>query len=96
MIVVYSPSDQQLGVLLSIVDTTGSMGTSLNWPRSSLRFLQFGPLLGQVYHSTHLNTFCFTVAGEGYVPSAVHKTEHDVDNSVPPAECTFIVEYWHE
>ena len=47
-IIIHPSSDQQLGVLLSIVETTGSMGWSLHWPRSSLRFLQFGPLLGQV------------------------------------------------
>ena len=42
------PSDQHLGVILSIVEAAGSMTISLCWPRGSLSPLQFGPLLGQV------------------------------------------------
>ena len=44
-ILIHSPSDQQLGTLLSIVEAAGSVGVSPCWPRGSLGLLQFGPLL---------------------------------------------------
>ena len=42
--------------------------------------------------------FRITVACKGHqvLFTSHSKTEHDVDNSVPPTECTFIVDYWHE
>ena len=49
-IVIHSPSDQQLGVILSKVEAAGCMGVSPHWPKSSLSLLKFGPLLKQVIH----------------------------------------------
>ena len=47
--------------------------------------------------TVHIRTcFCFTVACKGYqVRFTSHsKIEHDIDNSVPPTEYAFIVDYW--
>ena len=55
VLVISSPNDQQLGVLLSIVETTGSMRGSFYWAWGSLRSLQFGPFLGQVTQHTHIH-----------------------------------------
>ena len=54
VILIVPPSDQHLGVILSIVEAAGSMAYSLCWPRGSFRSLQFGPLLGQVTQHTYL------------------------------------------
>ena len=42
------PNDKQLGIILSIVEATGSMGVPTHWPRGSLKLLKFGPLLGKL------------------------------------------------
>ena len=56
-IVIHSRSDQQLGVLLSIVETASSMVGSLHWPRGILGPLQCGPLLRQVPQYMYIYTF---------------------------------------
>ena len=53
VIVIPSPSDQQLGVLLPIVKVRGSMDWSPHWPRDSLRSRELGPFLGQVTQHTY-------------------------------------------
>ena len=62
--VIHSSSNQQLGVLLPIVETAGSMRVPPYWLRGSFGPLQFGPLLEQVTHYTqchimnsHNNTY---------------------------------------
>ena len=51
--VIHSSSNQQLGVLLPIVETAGSMRVPPYWLRGSFGPLQFGPLLEQVTHIIH-------------------------------------------
>ena len=53
---IHSPSDQQLGILLSKVEAAGCMGVSLHWPRSSLSLLKFGPVL--THKTCHMMSSC--------------------------------------
>ena len=55
-IIIYSPSDQQLGILLSKVEAAGCMGVSPHWPRSSLSLLKFGPVL--THKTCHMMSSC--------------------------------------
>ena len=48
VIVINPTSNQQLGMLFSIVEAAGSVTNSLHRPGGSLKPLQFGPLLEQV------------------------------------------------
>ena len=52
IVLIHSPSDQQLGIMVSIVKAGGSMILSLCWPGVSLRSLQLGTLLRQVTTAT--------------------------------------------
>ena len=45
MVLVHPSTNQQLGVLLAIVEATGSMVTPLHRPCSSFRFVHLGPAL---------------------------------------------------
>ena len=73
-ILVHSPSDQQLGVFLSIVEAASSMGVSPHWPRGYPRILQFGPLLGQVMHKTYIHIQCHMMSScnDGYHVIPMH------------------------
>ena len=48
VVYVHSPNHKQLGIILSIVEATGSVGVPTNWPKGSFRLLKFGPLLGKL------------------------------------------------
>ena len=52
---IHSPSDQQLGVIVSIVKTAGCMEGSLHRPGGSLRSLQLGPHLRQVAINSNMS-----------------------------------------
>ena len=58
--IIYSPSDQQLGIFISKVEAAGCMGVSPHWPRSSLSILKFGPVL------THKTCHMMSSCDEGY------------------------------
>ena len=52
---IQSPTDQQLGVIVSIVKTGGCMEGSLHRPGGSLRSLQLGPHLRQVTINSNMS-----------------------------------------
>ena len=54
-LLIHSPSDQQLGVIVSIVKTAGCMEGSLHRPDGSLRYLQLGPHLRQVTINSNMS-----------------------------------------
>ena len=54
-LLIQSPSDQQLGVIVSIVKTAGCMEGSLHRPGGSLRSLQLGPHLRQVTINSNMS-----------------------------------------
>ena len=54
-VLIHSPSDQQLGVIVSIVKTGCCMVDSLHWPGGSLRSLQLGPHLRQVTINSNMS-----------------------------------------
>ena len=55
VLLIHSPSDQQLGVIISIVKTGCCMVGSLHRPGGSLRSLQLGPHLRQMTINSNMS-----------------------------------------
>ena len=87
-ILIHTPSDQHLGVILSIVEAAGSMGISLCQPRGSFSPLQFGPLLGQVTQYAYIQIVNSTAACCDWMLFTVLTVSPD--NSAPSTECALI------
>ena len=89
-ILIHTPSDQHLGVILSIVEAAGSMVCPLCWPGGSISPLQFGPLLGQVTQYAYIQIVNSTAACCKNLNVVHIVLTVSPDNSAPPTECALI------